>query len=89
MPAIFGASVSSNRVPYFDLWAGCISHQLNTAMKYAFENVEDKTFRKYMNHPKKLVRIFKKSGLNEKLPPGKDLKLQVLARSTDALWFHI
>ena len=64
MPAVFGASVSPNRVPYSERWVGCMPHQLNTVMKHAFEKVTDSAFENDVGHLKKLIRIFKKSGMN-------------------------
>lgn len=80
MAAIFGASVSPNRVPFSELWIGCISHQLNTAMKHAVENCNDPGFKADLECLKKLVTVFKKSGLNEKLPSGKALMQEVPTR---------
>lgn len=60
IPAVFGSSVSPNRVAYSDRWIGCVSHQLNTAMKYTFADVSDQGIRNDTENLKKLIRIFKK-----------------------------
>lgn len=60
MPAVFGASLSPNRVPYSEHWDRCISHQLNTAMKHGFDGFGDFNVRSDMeNLKKKLIRILK------------------------------
>lgn len=80
MPAVFGASVSPNRVPFSEKWIGCIAHQLNTAMKKAYDDVSDISIRQDIENLKKLIRLFKKGGMNEKLPAGKALKQEVPTR---------
>lgn len=74
MPAVFEASVSQNRVPYSSRWVGCILHQINIAMKHSYENENDSDIRKDVESLKKLIRIFKNSGLNDKMSSGKTLK---------------
>lgn len=80
MRAVFGPSVSPNRVPYSELWVGCAPHQLNTAMKHGFDNATDEHVRKDVESMKKLIRIFKKNGMNDKLPSGTMLKQELSTR---------
>lgn len=74
MLAVFGPSVSPYRVPFSDKWVGCIAHQLTTAMKKAFDDVYEESIRADTESLKKLIRVFKEGGLNEKLLAGKALK---------------
>lgn len=80
MPTVFGASVSPNRVSYSELWIACIAHQFNTAMKNAYEDENCSFIQSDMENLKVLIRIFTKSGLNEKSPSGKSLKKEVPTR---------
>lgn len=65
MPPAFGASVSTNRVPYSEPWIRCLAHQLNTAVKNAFDCVSDQTIKHDTENLKKLIQIVKNSGINE------------------------
>lgn len=67
----------SNRVPYSELWVGCFSHQLNTSMKAAFDSVQDENICLNVDKFKQLIRLLKKNGFNEKLPPRKRLQQEV------------
>lgn len=49
-------------------------------MKHSIEKVTDDLFNGDLENLKKLVTYFKKSGLNEKLPPGKALNQEVATR---------
>lgn len=41
IPAMFGAPVSFDLVSYSKTWLGCISHQLNTAMKHSLFTLDE------------------------------------------------
>ena len=82
MPCIAGASSSSQKVPFCELWVGCISHQLNTAMKKAID-LEEKAKTQLsvdLKNVKILVRAFKQSKLNMELEDGCKLVQEVDTR---------
>lgn len=74
MPAVFGVSVSLNSVPYSELWLVCIADQLKAAMKHAFDGDGYLNVISDIDNLKKRIPIFKKSGLNDKMHPSKELK---------------
>lgn len=82
MPCVFGASVSSSRVPYSHRWIGCISHQLNTSMKNAMNNsqISSGEIGVDFERVKKIVTLFKKSAMNVMMPDGCALIQEVETR---------
>lgn len=81
MAVVFGASGSPNRVPYSDRLVRFIANQLNGTIKYAYENAAHATTREDVDSLKIIIRIFtKKSGMNDKILPGKALKEEVSTR---------
>lgn len=82
MPCVFGASVSPARVPYCERWVGCISHQLNTAMKNAMkhEGIATSIIGQDLERVKKIVTLFKKASLNAEMPEGHALIQEVETR---------
>lgn len=48
--------------------------------KHAFDDVPDQSIQTDTDNLKKLIRIFRKGGLNENLPPGKALQQEIATR---------
>lgn len=69
MPCIARASLSSNNVPFCEKWVGCISHQLNTAIKKAMllEDTEGLFISEDVVLVKSIVKGFKQSEMNAKV----------------------
>ena len=94
IPKFLGASVSPNISPLDERWMGCTVHLFNTVM--------NSTQQQCARHPelarvaddlkslKTIVRIFKQSGLNSKIPPGYGLLQQFKTRfvTTYTVAFH-
>lgn len=77
MSAVFETFVSQNHDPYSDRWFGYIAHQLNTAMSHASDDSIASNIQEDVEGLKTPVPIFKKSGLNDKIPSWKALKQEV------------
>ncbi|CAN8074603.1 unnamed protein product [Agarophyton chilense] len=68
---IVPASSLSQRVPFSEKWKGCLSHQLNTAMKHVVNIFcPNSVIVKDVISMKTLVRIFKHENWNNELPDG-------------------
>ncbi|KAI0563666.1 zinc finger BED domain containing protein [Gracilaria domingensis] len=82
MPCVVGASSSSQRVPFNEKWMGCISYQLNTAMKHAVnaETTRNSVIANDLSSVKTIVRIFKQGNWNLSLPDGYALIQEVETR---------
>lgn len=87
IPAVFWASVSPNKVPFSETWISGIDHQRNTAMKKGYDEVSEQSIKDDIDKLKKMIRIFKKSGLKEKLPPGKASKQEPVNKVWKNLWY--
>lgn len=70
VPCIFGASASPNKVAYSKWWVGCISHQLNTAMKNAMGAVKGTNVYVALVVLKKIITLFKKRFLSNEFSIG-------------------
>ncbi|KAI0559172.1 Ribonuclease H-like protein [Gracilaria domingensis] len=82
MACVVRASSSSQRVPFNEKWMGCISHQLNTAMKHAVnaETTRNSVIANDLSSVKTIVRIFKQGNWNLSLPDGYALIQEVETR---------
>ena len=82
MPKVFGASVSPAKVPYSQRWVGCISHQMNTAMKSAMQHhsIQDSIIQKDLTNLKSLISTFKHASYNDELMNGYKLIQEVSTR---------
>lgn len=93
MPFIVGTSVSRYLVPKSELWMGCVSHQLNTAMKYVMDSpgnditVSDERNLIIAGHKimKQVVTSMKQGYRSKKLPPGHALIQEVETRFATTL----
>lgn len=64
MPAVFGASVSSNRFPCCERLVICFSHELITAIKFAFEHLQNQNISSDVEKLKQLITLSKKHLFN-------------------------
>lgn len=77
MPCIVDASSSSSRRALSKKWMGCINHKINTEMRQvlhlerlAQDGSIGSQIKGDLDKVKLIVRIMKKTGLNQKLPSG-------------------
>lgn len=86
IPAVFGASVSANKVAYSHRWVGCITHQLNTVMKTAVESkaISGSKILKHLTLLKSIVGTMNHASPNDEMPDGFSLieKVQTRFRKT-------
>lgn len=86
LPCLIGASASSKKKPFGHNWMGCISHQLNTAMKHSLDakvllqTSSLEPIVRALDDMKVIIRIFKKSNLNQEMGDSNRLIQEVDTR---------
>lgn len=82
MSRVCGASVSPNQVSFTDCLAGCISHQLSTAMKHVMHSsaIVGSCIHQSLETVKKGIMLFKSSSINASHPSGSALKQEFSTR---------
>lgn len=89
MPKVFGASGPANKMPYRQWWVECINHQLNSVMKRSIKCKDVAGWRigKHLRTGKSVLRMVKHASLNDEMPDGFTLIVQVVLFSEQDLIF--
>lgn len=84
MPSVLGASVSPNRVSFFERCVGCGSHQLDTATNHSFDESVSKTSIITWNIWKKLLLFLKRVAWTTKFRPDNHSRKTIQQHSDQA-----